>query len=128
MTSRSAGIQVEGMTTLRRTLRQAGDDLQDLREAHATAARIAATASAALAPRLTGRLASSVRGSGTKTAATLRAGFASVPYAGPIHWGWPARGITAQPFLSQGAQDSEGRWLPIYEAAVDGAIQKVRGI
>jgi hypothetical protein len=33
-----------------------------------------------------------------QTAAVVRAGRASVPYAGPIHWGWPSRHITAQPF------------------------------
>lgn len=128
MVSRSAGIEVEGAARLRRTLRRAGDDLQDLRAAHAAAANIAASASAALAPKRTGTLADTVRGSGTKTAGVLRAGFAKVPYAGPIHWGWPARHITANPFLSDGAKDSEGRWLPVYEAAVDQALQKVRGI
>lgn len=120
-------VQVEGAARLRRTLRQAGDDLGDLKAAHAAAAQIAATASAALAPRASGRLAATIRSSGTKTAGTLRAGRAAVPYAGPIHWGWPRRSITAQPFLSDGATSSQGRWLPVYERAVDGAIQKVEG-
>lgn len=128
MASPSVGISVQGANRLRRTLRQAGDDLHELRDAHATAARIAAQASAALAPKRTGTLSATVRGSGTKTAGVLRAGFAKVPYAGPIHWGWPSRGITPQPFLSDGAQSSEGSWLPVYESAVDGAIKKVRGI
>ena len=123
-----AGYRVEGAARLRRTLKQAGDDLGDLKAAHASAAEIAATASAALAPRRTGTLAQTVRGSGTKTAATLRAGFASVPYAGPIHWGWPARGIRPSPFLSDGAQSSEGTWLPIYETAIDKAVGKVQGL
>lgn len=121
------GVKVEGARRLRRTLRQAGDDLGEMREAHATAARIAARASKALAPRLTGTLASTVRGAGTKTAAVMRAGFTKVPYAGPIHWGWPSRGIPAQPFMSDGARQSEGQWLPFYEAAIDDAIRKVRG-
>lgn len=127
-TSRSAGISVEGGKTLRRTLRQAGDNLEDLKAAHDKAAKIAADASAALAPKRTGRLAATIRGSGTKTAGIMRAGYSSVPYAGPIHWGWPSRNISPQPFLSDGATNSQGRWLPVYEAAVDGAIQKVRGL
>lgn len=122
------GIKVEGAANLRRTLRRAGDDLGNLKAAHAEAAQIAARASEALAPRRTGRLAATIRGAGTKTAGVLRAGYASVPYAGPIHWGWRARNISPQPFLSDGATDSQGRWLPVYEAAVDDAIRKVRGI
>lgn len=124
---RSAGIKVEGAARLRRTLRQAGDDLGDLKSAHAEAANIAAEASASLAPKRTGTLAQTIRGAGTKTAGVLRAGYASVPYAGPIHWGWPARNISPQPFLSDGATSSQGRWLPVYRDAVDDAVRKVRG-
>lgn len=120
-------VRVEGGRELRRTLRQAGDDLQGLKDAHAEAARIAATASADLAPRRTGRLAATIRSSGTKTAGIVRAGRAAVPYAGAIHWGWPARNITANPFISQGARDSEGRWIRVYEDAVATALQKVKG-
>ena len=120
-------LRVEGGRELRRTLRNAGDDLQDMKDAHAAAAQIAATASAALAPEKTGRLKNTIRGAGTKTAAIIRAGFARVPYAGPIHWGWGRRYNTAQPFLSDGAQDSEGRWIRLYEEAVDKALEKVKG-
>lgn len=120
-------VRVEGAARLRRTLRQAGDDLGSLKAAHTKAAKIAADA--VNAPRgPSGRLASSVRSSGTKTAGILRAGRASVPYAGPIHWGWPRRGIRANPFLSEGAQNSESQWLPVYEGAVDDAINQVKGI
>lgn len=128
MADRSAGIRVEGTRRLRRTLRQAGDDLGNLKSAHADAAEIAARASEALAPKRTGTLARTIRGSGTKTAGVMRAGRASVPYAGPIHWGWPARNISPQPFLSDGATNSQGRWLPVYEKAIDDAVRKVRGV
>lgn len=119
--------QVEGGRELRRTLKQFGDDLQSMREAHREAAQIAAAASSALAPVKTGRLRDTIRAAGTTTAAIIRAGFARVPYAGPIHWGWASRNIPADPFLSQGAQDSEGRWLRVYEEYVDTAMQKVKG-
>lgn len=119
--------KVEGGRELRRTLRQAGDDLQDLKDAHAEAARIAAKASSALAPVKSGKLRDTIRAAGTKTAGIIRAGFARVPYAGPVHWGWKKRNIAANPFISQGAQDSEGRWIRVYEEAVDQALQKVKG-
>ena len=122
--------KVEGGRQLRRTLRQAGDDLQDLSKAHREAAEIAAKASSALAPVKSGRLRDTIRAAGTKTAGIVRAGnnrSSGVPYAGPIHWGWAKRNITANPFISQGAQDSEGRWIRVYEEAVDQALQKVKG-
>lgn len=122
------GIKVDGARQLRKTLREAGDDLADLKAAHAAAAEIAARASAALAPSRSGALKASIRSSGTKTAGVVRAGKKAVPYAGPIHWGWFKRGIKPNLFISRGAQDSEGRWLPVYEQAVHTAIEKVEGI
>lgn len=119
---------VEGARQLRRSLRQFGDDLQSMREAHQGAAEIAAHASSALAPARTGRLRGTIRAAGTKTAAVVRAGFKRVPYAGPIHWGWAKRNIAANPFISQGAQDSEGRWIRVYEDYIDQAMQKVKGV
>ncbi|WP_311878679.1 hypothetical protein [Microbacterium forte] len=119
--------KVEGGRELRRTLRQAGDDLQDLTKAHREAAEIAARASSALAPVKSGRLRDTIRAAGTKTAGIVRAGFARVPYAAVIHWGWGRRHIKAQPFISRGAQDSEGSWIRVYEDYIETTIQKVKG-
>ena len=121
------GIQVQGARQLRRSLRAAGDDLADLKQAHADAADIAARASSDLAPVRSGALKRTIRSSGTKTAGIVRSGTKRVPYAGPIHWGWFKRGIRPSLFISRGTQNSEGRWLPIYQQALDGAIEKVEG-
>ena len=118
-------VEVQGANRLRRTLKAAGKDLGNLTQAHRDAARIAEQA--VQSPRKTGRLAGTVRSSGTKTAGILRAGRASVPYAGPIHWGWPSRGIPARPFLSDAATRSERQWLPVYEAAVEDALDQIQG-
>ena len=123
----NVGLHVEGGRRLRATLKAAGSDLSELRAAHRAAAQIAETASASIAPFRTGRLKASIRSSGTKTAGIIRAGRASVPYAGPIHWGWASRGISPQPFISLGAQASEPIWLPVYEHAVDEALAGVEG-
>lgn len=120
-------IEVEGAKRLRRTLREAGDDLEDLKTAHAAAAKIAAEAAAALAPRRSGALAASVRSSGQKTAGVIRAGKKRIPYAGVIHWGWPRRGIPARPFLTEGAQRTEPLWIPIYEKAIEHALDQIKG-
>lgn len=121
-------VRIEGGARLRRTLRAAGDDLSDLKAAHTAAAATAASGARGLVPTRTGRLAGSIRSSGTNSAGIVRAGRASIPYAGPIHWGWPARRIAAQPFLSDGATNTEPAWLPVYTAALDAALSKVEGI
>lgn len=122
-------VRIDGGKELRRSLKKAGDDLSDLKTTHAYAAAIAAEASAQLAPARTGRLRITVRSAGTKTAGIIRAGNnTKVPYAGPIHWGWFKRHIAANPFISRGAQNSEGRWIRVYEDYVDIAIQKVEGV
>jgi hypothetical protein len=55
------------------------------------------------------------------------AGRASVPYAGPIHWGWPARNISANPFLSNAAVESQPRWLTGYDSDLKKIVAKVSG-
>lgn len=121
------GVRVEGLATLTRTMRKAGEDLGDLKDANARAAAIVISAAAGMAPRRSGRLAGTLRSSRVAGRARILAGRASVPYGPPIHWGWPARGIRAQPFISEAARATEGTWLPLYLADVQSALDKVRG-
>lgn len=127
MASRDAGIKVEGQRELRKSLRQAGDDLEDLKAAHKAAAEIAAGGSRPLTPVRSGTLQGTVRAGGTKTSAVLRAGKKAVPYAGPIHWGWPNRGIEPQSFLADGAKNTEPQWVELFYQALDKALKKVKG-
>jgi hypothetical protein len=120
-------VRIEGGRELRRTMKKAGEDMGQMKAAHADAARIAATAGAAGAPRVSGALAASVRSSGTTTAGIVRAGTARVPYANPIHWGWPARNIHANPFLTKGAQETQSRWVETYANAVQKILDRVTG-
>ena len=57
------------------------------------------------APRRSGRLAGDVRPGRGKTRATVIVGRASVPYAGPINYGWPSRHIAANLFMNRAADD-----------------------
>ena len=120
-------VQVAGAKELRRQLKAAGDDLEDLKAANKEAAHIVELSSVALAPVTTGALMHSIRSSGTKTAGIVRAGRSSLPYAGPIHWGWPKRNIKAQPFMLNAAHQSEPRWVEAYSELVDKALAKVKG-
>lgn len=55
------------------------------------------------------------------------AGGAAVPYAGPIHWGWPSHNIEPQPFIAAAAQDTEPQWLGLYERDVQRTLDRVKG-
>lgn len=120
-------VQIDGLGKLRRALREAGDDLADLKDANAAAAALVAGAAAARAPRRSGRLAGSIRGNRAAGRASILAGGAAVPYAGPIHWGWPARGIEAQPFATEAAAATEAAWLSIYEHDLQRVLDTVNG-
>lgn len=104
-----------------------GDDLTDLKDVNASVAQLVATRAEQRAPRRSGRLAASVRGNRAVSRATVLAGRATVPYAGPIHWGWPKRGIEAQPFMTEAAQETEPVWIELYEAGIDRATDRVAG-
>lgn len=134
-----ASVTIEGGRQLRQGLKAVPDGLKDLKTANRAAAEIAAHASAALAPRgKTGKLARTIRAAGTTTAAIIRAGSKAVPYGPAVHWGrkwWPNRSkfnrvrspTTPQPFLSDGAISSEGRWIPVYEKQMQEIIDRVKG-
>jgi hypothetical protein len=125
--SRGPAVKVEGLRNLQRTLKAAGVSLQDLKDEHARVAAIVVRAAAPRAPVRTGRLLASTRGAGTQSAAIVRAGRASVPYAGPIHWGWPARHIKAQPWLYDAAVASQDEWTGEYLSALEHIIEQVEG-
>ncbi|MFT4299319.1 MAG: hypothetical protein QM597_06775 [Aeromicrobium sp.] len=124
----SATLRVKGGRELRRTLKQAGDDLGDLKQAHAAAAGIVAPVARANAPvGATGRLAASVRPGASKTESMIRAGKKSVPYAGVHEFGWPDRNIAAQPFIIPAAHDTEPRWVTLFEIALNRILNRIQG-
>lgn len=127
MSNGTGEVRVEGLNTLVRTLNRAGEDVSELKDAHQRVAQIVADAASSRAPRRTGALSSSVRGARQVRRARVSVGGARVPYAAPIHWGWPARGIAANPFVSEAAQDTEARWTAQYREDVQNALDKVKG-
>jgi len=124
---RAAQVQVQGAAELRRTLRRAGDDLGDMKDVNAAVARLVATRSVASGPRRSGKLVASVRGSRAVSSAVVRAGGARVPYAGPIHWGWPSHHIAAHPFIADTAVATEPTWTRMYLQGINEIIGRVRG-
>lgn len=117
-------VRIDGSSRLVATLAAAARRLSDFTKPGTAAARTAAARAQAIAPKRTGQLAGSIRASGTKRVGIITA---SARHARPVHWGSPARGIPARPFLSIAAQGSEGSWIRQYEAHVDDALSEVKG-
>lgn len=120
-------VEVQGLGKLRRSLKQAGMNLDDLKKVHADIARTVAERAAMRAPRRSGALAESIRYSGTNRAAVVRAGYASIPYGGPIHWGWPSRHIKAQPFIYNAAGELHDPIERMYLTALQQIIDDIEG-
>lgn len=102
-----------------------GDDLSDLKDSNAKVAQFVAATARVRAPKRSGRLAATIRGNRAAGRATVAVGGVLTPYARPIHWGWPARGIAAQPFVSEAAQETEPVWVGIYRAEVQELANRV---
>lgn len=128
-----ANVEVRGARQLTASLRRAGMDMQQLKDAHKRAAEIVANAARAGAPRRTGALAATVRAAGTARAGIVRAGFRRTPYAGPNNWGWPSgsgpRGnFSGTNFITDAAKATEPAWVPVYLQDLENIIDKVKGI
>lgn len=127
MSERSDAVRVEGLGQLARTLKAAGKSLDDLKEANQSASRIVLDEARTRAPRRTGALANSGRVNNAAKKANVMFGGARVPYANPIHWGWPARHIKAQPFVTTAAEDTRPEWLAEYEKNIQQLLDDVKG-
>ena len=82
-------------------LRAMGAGVDDLKAGFSDIAKKGADLAASFAPRRTGRLQGSIRGNRSKRKAVISAGGARVPWAPPINWGWPDRGIAASLFMQK---------------------------
>jgi hypothetical protein len=87
-------VAVIGLNALNRDIKRATDNAGPIYAVMSQAGRSAADPVAAQArgsyPSVTGRLASDVRVTATRSGAAVRVGRSSVPYAGPVDFGgWP---------------------------------------
>ena len=132
-------VQVKGAARLRRTLKAAGVDMKQLRDANrAAAASILpiAIGSAPVGqpqplhwarPHTPGTLKSSLRVGATNRAGMIRAGRKSIPYAGPIHYGWAARGNKTNNWINEAVTRNENVWIRVYMDHIDDVLDQIQG-
>jgi hypothetical protein len=112
-------VRIEGLSKTVRALGKAGVDSQDMKDLMFELGMLIVRA--ANPPELSSRLAGTIRAGRGKTKAVVRAGGARAPYAGVIHYGWPAHNIAAQPFLTTAIQSERGDLL----AALDRGLEEL---
>ncbi|MFD1505259.1 HK97 gp10 family phage protein [Georgenia yuyongxinii] len=110
-------IKVEGLRKTVRAMEAAGASSQDMKDLMHALGLIVVRAAQPRSPIISGRLSGSLRAGRGKTKAVVRAGGARAPYAGVIHYGWPARNIAAHPFLADALQATRSQ---IFSALNDG--------
>ena len=114
-------VKVEGLSKAIRAMSKAGADSQDMKVLMHELGMIVVKASAP--PVLSGRLSGTIRAGRGKTKAVVRAGGARAPYAGVIHYGWPARNIEPNPFLLNALQRKRG---DVFNALDNGLAELLR--
>lgn len=119
-----AAMEVHGGRRLRSTLKKAGADMAELSDLHQRVAGVVATA--ARPPMRSGDLARTIKPRRRRTSAVVTAGSNSVPYALPIHWGWPSRNIRPNTFLTDAAHATEPRWAALYEDEIARIVETVQ--
>ncbi len=127
-TDREGGVRIEGLASVQRQLRKLSDDVdyqanEFLSTNKAIASAVAGDAKA-FVPVLSGALAASLREGATKKSARVKAGGGGIAYAGPIHFGWPARRIAPQPFFYDAIDRRRDEITKRYEDLVDTLIKK----
>ena len=122
-------IKVEGLSKVQRDLRKLSTDALDLNkteflETNKQVAEIVINEVKKYVPVRSGALAAAIRNASTKKSAKVRAGSAAVPYAGPIHFGWPSRSIKPNTFLYEAIDARKSEVAYRYAELVEKLIKK----
>lgn len=116
-------VRVKGLRDVQRKMRQTAEAAENMRDLMHSLGNI--VIQAAQTPVLTGTLAATLRAGRGKTKAVVRAGFAArAPYAGVVHYGWPARSIKSQPYLVDALRSSRARVYAALEQGIDEILRK----
>jgi hypothetical protein len=119
-----ASVEITGLDETQASLDRIADQADSLAAGFRSAEQIILISAQGKAPRRTGRLAASGHVAGDQGKASVQFGGPQVPYAGPIHWGWKARNIKANPFLLKATQATEPAWLHAYETHLAALINR----
>ena len=109
---------------MRRAFRRLSDRTDDLKDLHRHAAEPVAAEARTLVPVDSGSLRATIRQDRRAKGAAVLAGGARIPYAGVIHFGWPAHGIEPDPFLYEAADARAGDVRDRYAAGIARLVER----
>lgn len=119
------GISVEGLNLLLRNLRRVNSEYpKQAKEIHKEIAEPVSERAKTKARKKSGRMAASIRPYATQRKAEVGAG-ARVVYAGVQHYGWPAHGISPNPFLTESINEMQPQILVTYDRLMDQWIERI---
>lgn len=122
---RGGKIEVEGLRQVQKALRDLSKESRDdMKETHRQAGQIIVDAATPLVPLATGALLASIKSAPIQRQGRVRLGSAAIPYAGPIHFGWPARNISPNPFIYEVLDGRRAEVSRLYEQRIDEIIKK----
>jgi hypothetical protein len=118
-------LEIDGLRQVQKAMRSFSDDSRnDMKETHRRAGQIVVDGAARYVPVRSGALLASLRSAPTQRQGRVRVGSAAVPYAGPIHFGWPARKIQPNPFIYEVLDDRRQEVYAIYAQRISELIYK----
>lgn len=117
-------VTVEGVQEVVNTLDKFSKEIKSNTELNKELSSTLSQKASAMAPRLTGALASSVVGNPSSDKAQIAAGNQAVPYAGVIEYGWPERNIEAQPYLMPAVNNNIGYIVERYNDSIQKVVKK----
>jgi len=124
---REGSVKIEGLSKVRRDLKKLAKDVDygdQFLAVNKTLADAVAGDSKNYVPVVSGGLQGSIRAAASKTSGRVKAGFKAVPYAGPIHFGWPARFIKPQPFIYDALDKRRAEVKDRYEQLIKKLIRQ----
>ena len=121
-----AGVTVQGLREVVRGMERLGVDVQDLKAAFNKIGTKAQAQATMNAPKVSGRLAGTVRQSKRKNAVILMAGYNSkrLRYAAVHEYGWPARGIPAKRYMRRTVEQLGGYAVQELEDELRALVRK----
>lgn len=117
-------VDIKGIKEAQAAVNKLAKDLERNESLNKELSSTLAQKASAIAPKLTGALASSVVGNPSSERAQIVAGSAAVPYAGVQEYGWPDRNIEAQPYLRPAVYNNMDYIIAKYEDSIQANIKK----
>lgn len=116
-------VEIIGVHRLAATLDVAAERIGDFAEANRAVAELIASEASARAPRMTGRLASSIKPGPAERAEAVV--IADVYYAAFVEFG--TMYMAEQPFMRPAVRDNQAAWMAAYQRVAEDILGSVQG-